>query len=137
MKKLILAALASLALSACTAMGVASTAVSAAATAADLASVPAPVTYCDKTKMDERTGIAVELAYQAWRTALELGVDVGMVKGQLAVRLAALDNQAYNATLTVQAAYRTCNAASYRAAADQATATIKQALALLKGSATP
>lgn len=134
MKKLILITLGALALSACTALGLASTAISAGATAADVAGVPPPATYCDKTKLDERVGISVELAYQAFRTAVELGVDAHIVKGALAVKLAALDNTAFAATVATQNAYKTCNAASYRAAADNATAAIKQALALLKGT---
>lgn len=91
-----------------------------------------PVEVCDASQLDENVGIAVETAYKAWRIALELGVDTGLVKGALAAKLAALDNTAYGLTVATQSAYKACNAAGYATAATQANAAITQAIAALR-----
>lgn len=133
MKKLILTALAAIWLGACTPATIATNAVTAAATAADTVGVAPPSTVADRTILDEKVGISVELAYKAWRVALETALDAKLVPASKAAQLAALDKKAYDATLIVQGAYATGNATSYRAAADEAIATLRQALALLRG----
>ncbi len=126
--------LVALALAACTPTTIADRVVTGAAVAADVANVPPPVTYADKTILDEKGGIAVELAYQAWRTAVEIAVDTGFLKGAKAARVAEIDRRAYAATLAVQAAYRAGNAARYTAAVTEAKAAIEAGLAVLKGA---
>jgi hypothetical protein len=102
------------------------------AAAADAAGVPAPATVADGTKLDEGAAIMAEVAYKGWRIAVEAGIDAGWVKGSLATRLAAYDNAAYSATLAVQAAYRSGNAASYAAAVKEAHAAYDAAMVALK-----
>ena len=93
-----------------------------------------PGAISSQTQLDDRLAIGAELAYKTFRLALELAVDAGVVKGELATRMAALDNRAYSATLAVRAAYRSGNAASYQAAYDQALQAINAAQAAIKGS---
>lgn len=130
MKKLFVA-LASLALCACTALGAVSTAVGVATSTADAAGVAPPVTYANHTTIDEKAGISIELAYNAWYRLLELAIDTGFVKPANAARLAALDNKAYAATLVAQRAYLAGNATSFRAAEAEARAAIKEAMGLV------
>lgn len=132
MKKL-LVIFASLALCACTALGAVSTAVGVATSAADAAGVAPPVTYANHTTIDEKAGIAIEVAYNAWYRLLELAIDTGFVKPANAAQLAAIDNKAYAATLVAQRAYLAGNASSFKAAETEARAAIREGLALVKG----
>lgn len=116
MRKLLLLAAASLALSACSTIGTIP---------------PSPSEVCDKTTMDETGGQLVELGYRLFRTAGELGVDAGKIKGPLATRIRALDNQLFAATQAVQNAYATCNAADYAEAIERAKAALASANAAL------
>jgi hypothetical protein len=97
-----------------------------------LSSIPAsPSVVCDRTTIDEQAGTAVELGYALFRTAGELAVDTGKLKGAAATKVRALDNQLFAATVAVQNAYATCNAASYKAAIASANAALKSANAAL------
>lgn len=133
MKKLILVALAAGALSACTAMGAIGTAVGLGTAVADASGVPPPVTYANHTTVDEKAGIAIETAYNAWWRALDLSIDVGYVTPAKAAAVAAIDNKAYAATLAAQHAYLAGNSSSFKAAEAEARAAIKEGLALVKG----
>jgi len=108
------------------------------ACASPLASVPgipaAPVVVADQTVLDEQAGAAVELAYKAFRTGLELATDAGKLRGANATKAAALDNRAYVAVQAVRAAYRTGNATSYGEAVKQARVAITAALAAIAGN---
>lgn len=121
MRKLFLAAAVSLALTGCAGLGT-------------LASVPtSPGQVADRTVLDEQGALGVELAYKAFRTALEVATDAGVLRGQRATQAAALDNRAYAAVQAARAAYRGGNATSYRQAVDEARAAINAALAAVKG----
>lgn len=123
MRKLLLAAALACApaLSACSTLG--------------LPNIPtAPAQVADRTVLDEQVGAGVELAYKAFRTALEVATDAGLIRGATATRVAALDNKAFAATQAVQRAYKAGNAASYAAAAKEARAAITAALAAVKGN---
>lgn len=101
-----------------------------------LPTVPtAPADVANATVLDEKAGIAVEVAYKAWRTAVELAVDGGVLKGDKAARVAEIDRRAYTATLATQAAYRAGNAAGYATAAREATDAIRLGVAVMKGTA--
>jgi hypothetical protein len=76
--------------------------------------------FADRTTLDERAASAAELAYKAARTACELAVDLGTIKGATATRFRELNRQAYAALGKVRAAYRAGNARSYTAALDEA-----------------
>lgn len=117
MRALILIAAAGLALSGCSALGT---------------GIPSsPSAVCDKSTLDETGGQLVELGYRLFRTAGELAVDSGKLKGAAATRVRVLDNQLFAATQAVQSAYATCNASSYAAAIEQAKALLANANAAL------
>lgn len=116
MRKLILAA--ALALSACTTLPTVP---------------PAPVVVADKTTLDESGALGVEVAYKAFRTAMEMAVDAGLLKGAAAERVKGLDNRAYALVGAARAAYRAGNALSYRQAVDEALAAITSATAAIAG----
>lgn len=124
MKRLALIIAAALALPAC-----------ATLTAAPPSIPTAPAVVANRTVLDEKAGIAVETAYKAWRVAIELATDAGMITGAKATRVAEIDTRAYGATLAVQAAYRAGNAAGYIAAAREANAAIRLGLDVVKGTA--
>lgn len=120
MKRILFAALVALALPGC------------AALEASRYVPPSPGVIAGQTVLDERAALSVELAYKAFRTALEIAVDAGALKGTAASKAAALDNRAFAAVGAVRAAYRAGNAASYVAAVDEARAGIAAALAAVR-----
>lgn len=130
-----IAALAALSLTACSpTAGNVQSASSAAATVADAAGAPAPASVADKSVLDEQALTAIELAYKLARTAGELAVDAGLIKGERARQLITLDNQAYLAVTVARSAYSTANASSYRDALDSANAAVAAILPLIKGN---
>jgi hypothetical protein len=100
-------------------------------TACSTAVVPTPVEVADRVVLDERIAVSVELAYKAARTAVETAVDAGLVKGDKATTLAALDRKAYTAVLAVRAAYNAGNAQSYNDAVLQAQVAISSITSIL------
>lgn len=100
-----------------------------------LGNVPtSPGQVADRTVLDEQGALGVELAYKAFRTALEVAVDAGLLRGERATQAAALDNRAYAAVQAARAAYRAGNAANYQRAVTEARAAIDAALAAVKGA---
>lgn len=85
---------------------------------------PAPAAAANRTVLDEQAAISVELAYQAAARAVSLAVDLGLIRGEAAARVAELDRRAYRAVLTARAAYDAGNATSYGAAVATARAEI-------------
>lgn len=123
MRSLMLIAAASLVLSGCGAMTNA---------AAGIAGLPAsPAAVCDRSTMDESGGQLVELGYRLFRTAGELGVDTGVIKGARATQVRKLDMTLFTATVAVQTAYKTCNAGDYAAAIVYAKSLLAQGDAVL------
>lgn len=121
MRKLIFAAVASLALAGCTTTGV--------------PNVPtSPGAIADTTVLDERGAIAVESAYRAAGLALETAVDTGLLRGSAATRAATLEQRAYDAVLAARAAYDAGNASSYADALVKARAAVAAALVAINGS---
>lgn len=96
--------------------------------------LPTPVEYANRTAADEQAAVAVENGYKAFRLALELGVDAGVIKGERARVAAAADQRAYAALLAFRQAYRTANAADLLAAGRSANLAIAQAIAAVKGN---
>jgi hypothetical protein len=102
---------------------------------AELANIPAaPVAVADRTVLDERAALSVELAYSAAGRALELALDAGLVRGQAATTAAAAERRAYAAVLAARAAYDAGNARTYATAIDQARAAVAAVLTATKGS---
>ena len=92
-----------------------------------------PGEVADRTILDERAAIAVESAYQAAGTALEIAVDAGLLTGENAATAATLEQRAYTAVLAARAAYDTGNAVTYAEAVDNAQAAVYALLAAVKG----
>jgi hypothetical protein len=92
---------------------------------------PAPSEIADKTILDEQGALGAELAYKAARTAAELAVDAGVLKGTRASQVAALDRKAYAALLAVRTAYRAGNATAYDTALTEARSAVSQILTLI------
>ena len=91
-----------------------------------------PVVAANQTVLDEQGAIGVELAYKASRTALEIAVDSGLLKGERAAKAAALDNQAYAAVIGVRAAYRAGNSSNYGVAMAEARLAVTAMLGAIK-----
>ena len=94
--------------------------------------IPTPVEYANRTALDEQAAVGVENAYKAFRMALELGVDTGVIKGERAVRAAKADQTAYTALLVLREAYKTANSADFLAAARSANIAIEQGIAAVR-----
>lgn len=98
------------------------------------ASIPtAPIDLASRTAADEQVAVGVENGYKAFRLAIELGVDTGVIKGQRATLAASADQRAYAAILVLRAAYKTANAADFLTAARSANSAVEQAIAVAKG----
>lgn len=93
-----------------------------------------PSELSERTALDERAALGVELAYSAARTAVELGVDAGLIRGDLARRVSDADHRAYQAVLAARAAYDAGNAQSYEAALVRARAAVSEVVTLIKGA---
>ena len=105
MRRIILAVCMALSLSGC------------GATLPMLAGVPAaPVVVADRTVLDEKALKALELLYKGARIIAEVGVDAGLIRGELASTFARLDDVAFKALGVARMAYRAGNAESYRQA---------------------
>jgi hypothetical protein len=100
--------------------------------AAGPVTVPTPVEYANRTAVDEQAAVGVENAYKAFRMALELGVDTGVIKGERAVTAAKADQTAYNALLVLRHAYKTANSEDFLAAARSANIAIEQGIAAVR-----
>jgi len=94
----------------------------------------APVTYANKTAADEQLAVGAELAYKSWRLAVETGVQSGLIKGQVAGKVAALDKQLYSALSVVESAYETGNSASIVAAAANFNGVLATSYATINGA---
>ena len=103
-----------------------------------VSSIPtAPVEYANRTAADEQAAVAVENGYKAFRLAVELGVDTGVIKGARATMVRKADQCAYTALLVFRQAYKTANAADLLAAGRSANIAIEQAIAAARGVASP
>lgn len=117
MRTLILTICAALALTACTAGQAVHTAGTVAAATADAANVPPPVTYSDRTTLDEKGAIGAETTFTLAAKAATLAIRTGTVSEPATiVRIGEIRGKAYAALLKVRSAYRVGNAASYSAA---------------------
>jgi len=90
------------------------------ATTADALGVPAPAAAANSTVLDEALALKVEAAYKASRSAMELAVDSGRLRGANATTAAAIDNRIYAGVQATRAAYRAGNADRYTTAAAEA-----------------
>lgn len=99
-----------------------------------IGTLPPPAAVAERTLADEQAAQGAELAYKAFRTALEIAVDTGFLKGAAAARAAELDRRAFAALGVARKAYTTANSTDYLQAVANARAAIDDALASVKGS---
>ncbi len=95
--------------------------------------IGSPVAYANRTVVDEQAAVALETGYKLWRAVVEYGVDSGMIKGERAKRVAAVDRTIYGSLLVARQAYQTGNAADFVAAIRSANAALAQGHAIVKG----
>lgn len=124
-------ALACIALAACGPM----TAIDALASASDPPPEQLqPGTYADKTTLDEQSGLAAELAYQAAALTVSTATKAGFIKGDTAKAIKAADARAFKALRMVRAAYDAGNARSYKDALTAARTAVGEILSLVGSS---
>jgi hypothetical protein len=95
--------------------------------------IPQPAAYANTTVVDEQAAITAELAYKSWRLAATTGVQSGLIKGQTAAHVAALDNKLYATLTAVESAYAAGNAASIQAAVTAFNVSLNSAYAVIGG----
>ena len=92
-----------------------------------LSGSPAAVT--DGVLLDEQAAVGVELAYKAARMLTESLVKSGVIRGDLATRVAAADRRAYATVRAARAAYAAGRSTSYTEAVLLAQGAITDLLA--------
>ena len=90
-----------------------------------------PSAYADQTKADEQSAQTAELAYKSWRVAVTAGAQAGLIKGQTATDIAAIDNKLYAALTIVESAYAGGNSTTIAGAVNQFNTALTQANALI------
>lgn len=98
-----------------------------------LLNAPGPGTVADQTIVDERAALGVETIYSGWRAFVETGVDLGLIKGDMAARMQDYDTRIYAYVRVARQAYDTGNTASYNEAVAAATNLVAEAMAAYKG----
>lgn len=99
---------------------------------AGFTSIPtSPAAVTNMTKADEQLAVGADLAYKGWRLLMETAVETGLVKGQLAARLALVDNDLFEAYLLVDRAYKAANHDSLVAAVTEFNRLHRDAEALI------
>ena len=94
---------------------------------------PSPSAVANQTTLDEQSVITVEQTYRAARTAVELGVDVGLIKGKFAGQMRTANRKAYQAVLLTRKAYEAGNQSGYRAALADAKTLTSELLLFMNG----
>lgn len=88
-----------------------------------------PQTASDTTVKDEQAALAIETAYKGWVAFIETGVDLGLIKGDMAAKMQVYDNRIYAYVKVARQAYDTGQTASYQEAVFKARALIAEAIA--------
>jgi hypothetical protein len=96
------------------------------------APLPAPAAIADRTVLDEKAALGVELAYQAANLAALTASRAGLISDEARPRIAAADARAYAAVLAVRQAYDAGNGGSYFETEARARAALAEFLALIK-----
>lgn len=97
------------------------------------AALPPPAVVADATTIDERSALAIEVAYSSAGQLLEFAVDRGWLKGETARRADAIDARAQAAVNAARRAYDAGNADSYDAARTEAELLIADLMAAITG----
>jgi len=115
-------------------MIIAAVSLSACSVLTGLAGIPSsPKAVAEKTVLDERIALGMELAYQAAAFSAVTAIKAGLVPQEQMKTVRDADTMAYNAVVLVRTAYKAGNADSYLSASSDARAAISAMMALLKG----
>lgn len=99
-----------------------------------LLTAPGPATVADQTIVDERAALGVETIYTGWVAFVETGVDLGLIKGELAGKMQAYDKRIYSYVKIARQAYDTGNTDTYNEATAAATKLVAEAMAAFQGA---
>ncbi len=95
-------------------------------------STSAPVAVADQTVLDEKAGIAAEVAYTAVAKAIVVSIRAGLITDRAKLeKIRDLDAKAYAALQATRAAYKSGNALSYSAALAEGNLAVRSILSLL------
>lgn len=94
---------------------------------------PPPAAVADRTVVDEQAMLAVELAYKGARLAAETATDAGLLRGERAARVAAIDNRTYRAVTGLRGIYRAGQGQGWLAALTDARASVTELVSAVKG----
>lgn len=99
-----------------------------------LTGVPeSPGVISDGVVLDEQAADLAEQSYVLAVRAGELAVVAGIIKGETATKIKALDNKAFAILGTIRSAYQASNADGYARAIGELKAVIDQIAAIIKG----
>lgn len=93
---------------------------------------PAPIVVADRTMIDERAALGVELAYQAAALSLRTAIRADLLSPAARAHAQSAEAKAYLAVTAARAAYDTGNAASYPVAIAQAQQAVAALQSILK-----
>ena len=114
-------------------IGLVAFALVACSTAPPPASIPTnPAEIANTTILDEKAAIAIETGYKAFRTAVEIAVDSGQLKGDKAARVADINRKINAAVIRVEQAYKAANSTSYTAAVLEAKRLVEEGIAIMR-----
>lgn len=103
-----------------------------ALTACDFGTVQSPGSVANTTVLDEKLAIGAELAFKGARTAAEVAVDAGLLKGAKAAQVNVAREKAYAAVQAVRQAYQAGNASTYSDLAEKAQTAVAEFLSAIK-----
>jgi hypothetical protein len=92
-----------------------------------------PAAVADRTTLDERAGLSVELAYQAANLAIRTANRAGLLTPAAKAKARTLDDTAFAAVGKARAAYDAGNASSFKEADAAARSAVADLLSLVKG----
>lgn len=95
-------------------------------------SLPTPSTVAEKTTLDEKAGLAVDLAYQAANRAVFFAAKAGFLTPAQKAAAADIDADAYTAVQATRAAYKAGNATTYADAVSAALQAVARLQSLTK-----
>lgn len=92
-----------------------------------------PGQVAQHTTADKQAMLRAEQAYKLARTIGELGVDAGVIRGETATRIAAIDQRLYQALQAARTAYRGFNSTDLLTAANEVSSLADQIQTIVQG----
>lgn len=99
-----------------------------------IASIPtSPVEVANSTTIDDSAAIAVESLNKAWLTLIDVGINAGVIKGDTATKVLAIDDRITQAITAARLAYAAGNAETFTEALRKLRAAVDEGSALIRG----